>query len=275
MGKGGIIGKSNNPSANSASGMWSLREQYSAIKNSVWPKEIVTNGLVLNLDAGNNLSYPGSGTTWTDLSGSSYNFTVQSGSWVNNGPASYFNFSGPYSCAKRVVSGALSNVPSSANNTLMVFSNILNSTATFRTLIRGAAEDHQVLVNISANTIGYYNNLGGTPTGVFVNSTYSVNSITNYTTTFNCLHWKFAQSSPFWTFGWNNNFNVASLTANNAINDYGFAAIGGLQNGVDVISSANASQFWGNTAVVLYYNRTLTDAEITQNFNAYRGRFGI
>ena len=157
----------------------------------------------------------------------------------------------------------------------MVFSNILNSTATFRTLIRGAAEDHQVLVNISANTIGYYNNLGGTPTGVFVNSTYSVNSITNYTTTFNCLHWKFAQSSPFWTFGWNNNFNVASLTANNAINDYGFAAIGGLQNGVDVISSANASQFWGNTAVVLYYNRTLTDAEITQNFNAYRGRFGI
>ena len=30
---------------------------------------IVTNGLLCNLDAGNRLSYPGSGTTWTDLSG--------------------------------------------------------------------------------------------------------------------------------------------------------------------------------------------------------------
>ena len=30
---------------------------------------IVTDGLVLALDAGNAKSYPGSGTTWTDLSG--------------------------------------------------------------------------------------------------------------------------------------------------------------------------------------------------------------
>jgi hypothetical protein len=29
----------------------------------------ITDGLVLCLDAGNSKSYPGSGTTWTDLSG--------------------------------------------------------------------------------------------------------------------------------------------------------------------------------------------------------------
>ena len=29
----------------------------------------VTNGLVLHLDAGQSTSYPGTGTTWTDLSG--------------------------------------------------------------------------------------------------------------------------------------------------------------------------------------------------------------
>ena len=39
---------------------------------------IVTQGLVLNLDAGNNSSYPSTGTTWTDLSGRSNN-----GSLVN------------------------------------------------------------------------------------------------------------------------------------------------------------------------------------------------
>ena len=31
--------------------------------------KIVTDGLIFKLDASNNKSYPGSGTTWTDLSG--------------------------------------------------------------------------------------------------------------------------------------------------------------------------------------------------------------
>ena len=37
---------------------------------------IVTNGLVLNLDAANIKSYPGSGTTWSDLSGNKLNGTL-------------------------------------------------------------------------------------------------------------------------------------------------------------------------------------------------------
>ena len=37
---------------------------------------IVTDGLVLALDAGNTKSYPGSGTTWTDLSGNGRNATL-------------------------------------------------------------------------------------------------------------------------------------------------------------------------------------------------------
>ncbi|MCF8300498.1 MAG: hypothetical protein K9I55_05555, partial [Haliscomenobacter sp.] len=34
---------------------------------------IITSGLVLNLDASNNSSYPGSGTTWNDISGNNNN----------------------------------------------------------------------------------------------------------------------------------------------------------------------------------------------------------
>jgi hypothetical protein len=40
---------------------------------------IVTDGLVLALDAANSLSYPGSGTTWTDLSGKGNNGTLVNG----------------------------------------------------------------------------------------------------------------------------------------------------------------------------------------------------
>ena len=46
------------------------------IKNS---KNIVTDGLILNLDASDRLSYSGSGTTWTDRSGSGNNGTLTNG----------------------------------------------------------------------------------------------------------------------------------------------------------------------------------------------------
>ena len=41
--------------------------------------EVVEDGLVLALDAGNTKSYPGSGTTWTDLSGNGNNGTLTNG----------------------------------------------------------------------------------------------------------------------------------------------------------------------------------------------------
>lgn len=274
MGKGNFIGIVNNPSNTSVTGVWNLFEQYNAVSSNTWfvPISLVTSGLILRLDAGDTASYPGTGTTWTDLSGSGYNFTVQSGSWVSAGAASYFNFSGSFSCAKRVVGGVLTDVPNSTTNTLMVFSSILNSTSVWRTLVRGASGDHQVIIQQNGIDIGMYDN----DSGQYLSSAYNVTGITNYTTVFNCLHFKLSQSSPQWTFGWNNNFNVGSISNVNATNNRGFASIGAYHNGTTpVTSSADASQYWGNVALVLYYNRTLTDAEITQNYNFYRGRYGL
>ena len=45
---------------------------------------IVTNGLVLNLDAGFDPSYPTTGTTWYDLSGNTYNGTLTNGPTFNS-----------------------------------------------------------------------------------------------------------------------------------------------------------------------------------------------
>jgi hypothetical protein len=50
---------------------------------------------LLYLDPGNSSSYPGSGTTWTDLSGNTNNATLNgSPTWTNAGTASYFSFNG-------------------------------------------------------------------------------------------------------------------------------------------------------------------------------------
>ena len=58
----------------------SLAERRIVIINSL---NIVTSGLVLNLDAGNTASYPGTGTTWTDLSGNGNNGTLVNGVGYN------------------------------------------------------------------------------------------------------------------------------------------------------------------------------------------------
>jgi len=56
---------------------------------------IVTDELILNLDAANPSSYPGTGTTWTDLSGNGYNNElIGSPTFVQSGNQSYFNLTG-------------------------------------------------------------------------------------------------------------------------------------------------------------------------------------
>ena len=46
---------------------------------------IVTDGLIICYDAGDQISYPGSGTTWTDLSGNGHVGTLTNGPTFNTG----------------------------------------------------------------------------------------------------------------------------------------------------------------------------------------------
>ena len=227
---------------------------------------IITSGLVLHLDAGNTASYSGSGTTWTDISGSGYNFNINASAYSTSGGIPHMNFEGSFGAAKRT---SLSDVPNFSNGTIMCFSTILNSTATWRTLVRGASNDHQVIVQSGANDLGMYDN----EAAGFLDSTFDVTSLPNPYTQFNCLTWRLSQSSPYYQFQYNGNNTIYSITNANATFNNGFSVIGAYHNGTADVN--NSSQYWGKIAVFLYYNRHLTDSEITQNFNALRGRFGI
>lgn len=56
---------------------------------------IVTNGLILDLDASKKDSYPGTGTTWLDVSGRRTNASFQNGAFqVQDGSQSYVSFDG-------------------------------------------------------------------------------------------------------------------------------------------------------------------------------------
>lgn len=72
---------------------------------------IVTDGLVLALDAGNPKSYPGSGTAWYDLSGNNFHASLKnSPTFVSFGNNKYFDLNGTdhYGACDGTVPGSVS-----------------------------------------------------------------------------------------------------------------------------------------------------------------------
>ena len=217
---------------------------------------LVTSGLTVYLDAANPLSYPGTGTTWTDMSGNGYNFTVQAAAYTAS-PTPHFNFEGSYGWASRST-----DVPPFANATVMAFSTIKNSTADWRTLLRGASNDHQVIIG-GDNLMGMYDN----EAGGYLTTSFNITTLPNPYTQFNCLTWRFAQnSSPYYRFSFNGGATNYDITDSRAGMNNGFVALGAYQGN---------SQFFGKIAAFLYYNRQLTADEITQNYLFYKTRLGI
>jgi hypothetical protein len=55
----------------------------------------------------------------------------------------------------------------------------------------------------------------------------------------------------------------------------GSGTLGG--SGLNMVTGAYSGAYFaqGQIPVVKIYNRTLSASEVTQNFNAYRGRYGI
>ena len=144
-----------------------------------------TNGMVLHLDAGNTKSYPGSGTTWYDLSGNSNDLTINASAFNSSGPK-YMDFNGSYGIAKRSPDTTYYN----CDMTVITWSRILNSSANWRTLLRGlsAGGDHQVIVQQSSFTLGMYDNNNFSS---FNSCGYDVRNLPGYATQWNMLVWRF------------------------------------------------------------------------------------
>lgn len=230
-----------------------------------------TDQLALHLDATDTDSYSGSGTTWTDLSSNGYDFTLSNASAfvaASGGTPAHMNFESQI--ARRVVSSSLTDVPNASNGTFVVFTSILNSTATYRTLVRGASADHHVLIQTGNNNLGFWPNAINT----FQDSGFDINSVPNYTTDFNMLVWKFSQSSPYYEFFYNTNTSSASgtITSSNASFDEGFSAIGGHHSSV---TTGAGSQHWGKIMTFMYYQKHLSSNELDQIYGYYKNTAGL
>jgi hypothetical protein len=229
---------------------------------------IVTNGLVLCLDAANTKSYPGSGTTWTDLSGNGNNGTLVNTptfSGANNG---IFVLNGTNQYA--TIAGYKGITGTAARTSIVWFkTNVLDTP--YRLLGWGTASaGAKWNISLDVTTYRVRAELAG---GAAVTCNPGTKNVAD-------TNWHMvATTAP------------ASGTANdikiyidgNLITDVtilnGATAINTASN-IDVsfgasIVDASPNYLNGHISTGQIYNRALTAEEIQQNFNALRGRYGI
>ena len=206
---------------------------------------IVTDGLVLALDAGNTKSYPGSGTTWTDLSGNGHNITLGSSVSFVSSFGGVLNFSENADGYGRNTSMNLS----SSNYTVISFVRKNSNGNDGRTI---TAYNNNWLLGHHDNTYGDYYAEG------WVNDVGSPQSDTT---------WRMFTGTG----------NISSDSYSLYINDQ---LIVTNSNGSAGPNGWNLNNQYGQysdcqIANLICYNRVLTATEVSQNFNALRSRFSI
>lgn len=218
----------------------------------------LSSNLVLCLDAGNSRSYSGSGTTWTDLvTGTNNGTTVNSPAYTSSGAGSYFTF----------LSGSSQYVSISGSYTLTAATFIvwlyrsgsqINFTGIFYN--RGTGNTSGL------NFLGTTNNLGYTWNDAA--NTYDWNSGLTLPNT------AWAMGALSVTSGSATAYLFQASGVSSATNTVGHASttMGSLNIGRDSLLGRN---FNGRIGAAMLYNTNLTQAQLTQNFNALKGRYGL
>ena len=257
----------------------------------VKPNNTISNGLVLNLDAANLKSYPGSGTTWTDLSGNSNSGTLTNGPVFNTEAGGQIVFDG---LNDAVTTAAIPSTSGNNSRTVMAW---YKSTANRNTAIvdKGSVLDDgaEQLFVAYANSVGTTNaypptNPGGIVLAFWGNDLYypidssllfdgnwhfvaytydNTNSSVRI-----CFDGTFATTVYQWNTSWTTNSSSPFVLPN---------SINTANN--PVLIGQNRGALWGNGGLyssvaipfVQLYNRALSESEILTNYNASKYRYNV
>jgi len=254
------------------------------VQKSKFANTIVQSGLVLNVDAGNPYSYAGAGTTWYDVSGTVNDFAIVSSptysvdQFILNGTTQYFS-----------LSAASGFFISSTNNLYADVGYAWTISAWFKfpvspTSVRDATINGG---NCSYCIFGNSGGIGGAETiALFVSG---ISGTTAGFHPYYCVVGVRGSKTQLSTASVNTNtWNNAVVTWNGSVGrgyfngvDIGALNIGA--NGMQVSSytigatagGASSHLFEGSISQTFVYSRAISAAEVLQNYNATKGRFGL
>ncbi len=227
--------------------------------------EVVESGLVLALDAANPKSYPGSGTTWTDLSGNGNNGTLVNG----------VGYSGS-NLGSLVFDGVNDGVQLVHNSTWVLSSSEKFSLCSWFYAEPTTQNSSKLFSHQRCNSPGFQINVNDTTSlsfrvegGSSIFATYSANVTEK---------WNYVVSTFDGSNGSMKLYLNGELVATNT-NTSGWSAYNAGHSEVWLgrrFNCGGTNEFTGKIASFSFYKgKELTAQEIQQNFNALRGRFGI
>ena len=233
--------------------------------------QIVTNGLVLALDAADRNSYVSGSTVWNDLSGNNNSGSLVNGPTFNsaNGGSIVFDGIDDYTAI---------NTPANIQSQNFSVSVWINPLAPVNVITTIIDYDHAstpfqgwVLQSEDATTnryyyLGYYDGTAFQPTtGIGVGKGIQItNSIWQ-----NITYTKSGTS----VLGYLNGVQSVNYTAGNATVSYQSGR--NLRIGTVVSGSSSARAYKGNISNLQTYNRALSATEVLQNYNTQKSRFGL
>lgn len=220
---------------------------------TIYSPNVVTNGLVLALDAANPRSYPGSGTSWFDLSGNGNTCSWNATPTFNT---THFTFNGS-SHYGTITNNASLNF---ANEQTLLIVMRHSYTSGRRNPWNQAYGGYGTWTHEQGNYINYYYGNAGSNAEPYVGRTSATTSRNVWN--FMCTTRNTSQSN--WYINTTNtetfNHSYGTLTTTNA----------------NITIGAGYAGYWqGDMAMVLAYTRALSATEISQNFNVIRARFGV
>ena len=235
-----------------------VAQNYEAQK-SKFANTIVQQGLVLNLDAGNPYSYAGAGATWFDVSGTGNNGTL------TNGPT-YNSTNGGV-----VVLDGVDDYITCANNASLQITSALTLEIWF---YNTAAVDGlgMIVKGPLSGDYDYMLYLSGTSTAVYFYKKDSIGNPHYGGITLSLLNrWLHIvvthTSGGLYTMYVNGVASDSSTFANSSIRSS--------SNNLLIGAGWNPDYFYGNISQTRVYNIALSAAQVLQNYNATKGRFGL
>ena len=229
---------------------------------------IITNGLVLALDAANTKSYPGSGTTWTDLSGKGNNGTI-SGATYTSGTGGYFDFDGD---DDYINLGTIStshvlqmNDPSGGGLTISWWGYFDDTGDSFQRIFDkssgGSASNGWAIYTDETGSNTTTLSLGSAGSDTTISNSYLTSTWQNW-----CITW--VKSSGTYVTYLNGVQDKTGTRTWNVPSSQTNARIGSWNH-------STGREYNGKIASLKIYDKALSATEVTQNFNSFRGRYGI
>ena len=219
---------------------------------------IVTNGLVLALDAGNTKSYPGSGTSWSDLSGQGNTGTLTNGPTYSSADGGSIVFDGSNDSA------TLPTLDIAGNELTFSVWNYGIEAKTSSIIYLEDSGNHRMLnVHLPWNNRVVYFDKGG-------NNYDRINKTATNVEYQGWHHWAFTANastgsmkiyldSALWHSGTGHTKTFTNITGS-----------------VKKIGKSHLNQWHrGYISNLQLYKKELSQAEVTQNFDALKGRFGL